>query len=114
MLWNSRRYDFDTELCYYKYRHYKADYGRWLGRDPIEEDGGLNVYSFVENSSLDNWDILGLQRITTILKKKSRDFERSDKFTVQNALEQLKKMKSDVMLKSALDCLLGVYSKQTI
>ncbi|MDB9742091.1 hypothetical protein OAB00_04505, partial [Akkermansiaceae bacterium] len=40
VLWNSRRYDADTELYYYKYRQYKSDIGRWLSRDPIEEWGG--------------------------------------------------------------------------
>ena len=39
VLWNSRRFDQATNLYYYKYRHYKADYGRWLSRDPIEELG---------------------------------------------------------------------------
>ena len=53
VLWNSRRYDFDTELYYYKYRHYKSDIGRWLGRDPIEEWGGYNLYGFVQNSPFD-------------------------------------------------------------
>ena len=34
--------------------------GRWLGRDPIEEAGGFNLYSFVLNDTL-NWiDLLGL------------------------------------------------------
>ena len=59
VLWNSRRFDFDTNLYYYKYRHYKADYGRWLGRDPIEEDGGINLYGFVENEPIGRWDKFG-------------------------------------------------------
>ena len=61
VLWNSRRFDFDTNLYYYKYRHYRADIGRWLGRDPIEEDGGINLYAFVGNEPVGRWDILGLQ-----------------------------------------------------
>ena len=34
--------------------------GRWLSRDPIREEGGINLYGYVHNSSL-NWnDPLGL------------------------------------------------------
>jgi len=35
----------------------------WPSRDPIEERGGVNLYSFVENSPLNNVDYLG-QKIT--------------------------------------------------
>ena len=33
--------------------------GRWLNRDPIEEEGGLNLYAFVLNSPLDYIDLKG-------------------------------------------------------
>ena len=59
VLWNSRRFDEQTQLYYYKYRHYKANIGRWLGRDPIEEDGGYNLYAFVGNQPTNTWDFLG-------------------------------------------------------
>jgi len=55
-LWNSRRYDESTDLYYYWYRHYKADIGRWLGRDPIEEDCGVNLYGLVGNEPVVRWD----------------------------------------------------------
>jgi len=32
-----------------------------LNRDPIDEDGGLNLYRFVGNSSINQYDLLGLQ-----------------------------------------------------
>jgi len=35
ILWNSRRLDEVTGFYLYKYRHYSAELGRWLGRDPI-------------------------------------------------------------------------------
>ena len=34
--------------------------GRWPSRDPIEEDGGYNLYAFVENDGLNFIDKLGL------------------------------------------------------
>ena len=32
---------------------------RWLTRDPIEEDGGINLYAYCSNNALKNIDILG-------------------------------------------------------
>lgn len=37
-------------------RFYNSDSGRWLNRDPIEERGGLNVYSFVHIQPLQFFD----------------------------------------------------------
>jgi RHS repeat-associated protein len=42
------------------YRAYSADLGRWLNRDPIGEEGGLNIYGYVSNSPLSLTDALGL------------------------------------------------------
>jgi hypothetical protein len=33
----------------------------WLSRDPIEEEGGLNLYGMVGNSPVNYWDYLGLK-----------------------------------------------------
>jgi RHS repeat-associated protein len=35
------------------YRAYDPDTGRWLSRDPIAEDGGLNLYGYVFNNPSD-------------------------------------------------------------
>ena len=52
--------DNETGLYYYGYRYYSPDMGRWLSRDPIEEQGGLNLYAFVNNDPVNKWDRLGL------------------------------------------------------
>ena len=52
--------DNETELSYYGYRYYGADMGRWLSRDPIGEDGGENLYGFVGNRPIIQFDTLGL------------------------------------------------------
>jgi RHS repeat-associated protein len=44
----------------YQYRHYDPQTGRWPSRDPIEEQGGANLYSFVLNDGVNRWDALGL------------------------------------------------------
>jgi RHS repeat-associated protein len=44
---------------YYGYRYYHPQTGRWPSRDPIEEDGGLNLYGFVRNNAANTIDLLG-------------------------------------------------------
>jgi RHS repeat-associated protein len=43
----------------YGYRYYIPELGRWPNRDPIEEEGGVNVYAFVGNHPTDMVDLLG-------------------------------------------------------
>lgn len=40
--------------------YYNPSTGRWLSRDPIEEEGGLNLYGFCLNDPITKWDYLGL------------------------------------------------------
>jgi len=40
----------------YGYRFYSPGLGRWINRDPIDEQGGLNLYGFVGNSPIGNVD----------------------------------------------------------
>jgi RHS repeat-associated protein len=47
-------------VAYYGYRYYMPETGRWLSRDPIGENGGLNLYGYVENDGVNRWDYLGL------------------------------------------------------
>ncbi len=53
--WSSEIYDSELDLVYYNYRHYSPSLGRFLSRDPIQEQGGLNLYAFCKNrfSSID-------------------------------------------------------------
>ena len=52
--------DVETGLVYYGYRYYNPVHGRFISRDPIGERGGLNLYGFVGNDAVNNWDYLGL------------------------------------------------------
>ncbi len=42
------------------YRAYDPTIGRWINRDPIAEDGGLNLYTYVGNNPPRSTDPLGL------------------------------------------------------
>lgn len=57
---SSKYADEETGLNYYGYRFYNPETGRWLGRDPVEEDGGINILSMVGNDTINRWDFLGL------------------------------------------------------
>lgn len=52
--------DAETGLLYYGRRYYEPKLGRWLGRDPIEEKGGLHLYGFVGNNGVNRFDVLGM------------------------------------------------------
>ena len=52
--------DNETSLIYYNYRYYSPCLGRWLSKDPFEESGGINLYSFTDNNPLTFTDFLGL------------------------------------------------------
>jgi RHS repeat-associated protein len=52
--------DDESDLLYYGYRYYSASTGRWINRDPIEEEGSVNIYCFASNDPNDLYDLLGL------------------------------------------------------
>ena len=70
--------DSATGLYYYNYRYYDPATGRWLSRDPIEEKGGVNLYEFVKNNGVNQWDFMGtfiapaapdLDNVSPVVKK---------------------------------------------
>ena len=52
--------DLDSEVYVPGFRYYNPGLGRWVNRDPIGEDGGWNVYSFVSNGPERRFDPFGL------------------------------------------------------
>lgn len=52
--------DAETGLVYYGLRYYSPSLGRFINRDPIEEEGGINLYGFVGNDPINNVDRVGL------------------------------------------------------
>jgi RHS repeat-associated protein len=60
---STKQLDDETGLNYYGYRYYDSANGRWLGRDPIEEDGGYNLYGMIVNDTVNLIDMIGLHAI---------------------------------------------------
>jgi len=58
--------DAETGLNYYGYRYYNPSTGRWLRRDPQEEQGGLNLFTFVANDGINHTDALGLMTLQAL------------------------------------------------
>lgn len=39
--------------------HYDPNIGRWLSRDPIMENGGINLYGMCDNNLISRYDLMG-------------------------------------------------------
>lgn len=44
------------------YCFYNPSTGRWISRDPVEEEGGKNLFAFLRNEAIHGWDAVGLSR----------------------------------------------------
>ena len=53
--------DDESDLIYYGYRYYNPSTGRWPNSDPMEEEGGFNLYGMVFNDPVNAYDAFGLQ-----------------------------------------------------
>ncbi|HEY5912544.1 MAG TPA: RHS repeat-associated core domain-containing protein [Verrucomicrobiae bacterium] len=65
----STKYQDDgTDLLYYGYRYYSAGTGRWNSKDPILENGGINLYCFLRNNSVVSVDADGRYNVRVLRK----------------------------------------------
>ena len=51
--------DQETGLVYYGSRYYSPATGRWISRDPIGEEGGINLWNLVDDDPVSKVDALG-------------------------------------------------------
>jgi RHS repeat-associated protein len=66
LLFHGHYRDADTGLYQMRFRYYHTKLGVWLSRDPIGERGGGNLYSMTLNAPLNNADLYGLCRSSTV------------------------------------------------
>ncbi|MBR0066558.1 MAG: RHS repeat-associated core domain-containing protein [Kiritimatiellae bacterium] len=104
--WASTKYfDKETGLYYYGYRFYSPDLRCWLTRDPLGEEGGLNLYEFVQNNPMTMFDPLG-QAAFMVLVGDRKDFGKHEQIVawgmqkIDTALAYL-----DKMSESTYECL---------
>jgi RHS repeat-associated protein len=57
---SSKEFHATSGLVYYLYRFYEPTLQRWINRDPLQELGGINLYSYVGNAPTDMIDEFGL------------------------------------------------------
>ena len=50
-----------SQLYDYGLRFYSPGMGRWINRDPLQEEGGINLYAMVGNNPINDIDEYGLQ-----------------------------------------------------
>jgi len=75
--YSTKYYDAETGLIYYGYRYYYPKLGRWGRRDPMDIKGGILLYGFVFNNSINLIDPFGLKWSTILCKEKSKEFSGS-------------------------------------
>lgn len=87
----ANRYRFSTKpeegtgLVYYGFRYCDPEHGRWLSRDPIEEEGGVNLYGFVGNDAIEKWDRLGMAYGEHLTKEEAKSLACAIKFFLIDA-----------------------------
>lgn len=80
-------YDLETELHYNRYRYYEPHSARYVSKDPIGLEGGLNIMNYVINPN-QLIDPMGLYVVLDFYKHKNiiiaRDIEKDTKLIIQN------------------------------
>ena len=69
---STKRGDFASGLLYFGYRFYVPHMERWLNRDPIGIDGGLNIYGYLEQNPIMYVDPNGFRPVPGNVSPKTR------------------------------------------
>ncbi len=59
-MYTGQRFDAETGLLYYKERYHSTALGRFISRDPIGYEAGINLYEYVGSWPTDSVDPFGL------------------------------------------------------
>ena len=66
---STKHLDVETGFYNYGYRYYDPVNGRWLNRDPIGINGGVNLYGMVGNDPVNHWDVLGMCKFRILVER---------------------------------------------
>jgi RHS repeat-associated protein len=72
-------FDLETGLHYNYNRYYNPSTGRYLTPDPIGQEGGINLFAYVENNPVNETDPKGLVNCARLLEKINNIQERIDR-----------------------------------
>ena len=89
--------DDEMGLVYYGYRHYNSSTGRWINRDPVEEDGGENLYGMAVNNPVGLFDFNGLNVVRELaedMRQRMRDVKVNIRFFSDWLLNREEEVKS--------------------
>ena len=64
---STKLYDSTWDLILYEYRVYSPSLHIWLSRDPIEEEGGVNLFAFCANGPINGYDVVGLDYLDCLV-----------------------------------------------
>ena len=71
--YSTKYFDSETGLYYYGYRFYSPELMRWIARDPIGENGGVNLYAININNPVSSVDSLGLTKVSLSMSIENKD-----------------------------------------
>jgi RHS repeat-associated protein len=114
---SSQEYFSTSGLVGYSRRFYDSNLQRWLNRDPLGEAGGLNLYNFVGNNSINILDPFGLDPslgalfVQNVLHNGFSDYLRFGSRLGQDALNQALSLTKDnlMMMYDPLDFAIDKY-----
>jgi RHS repeat-associated protein len=76
--YSTRFCDEETRLIYYGFRYFGPSLGRWVSRDPIGENGGVNLMGFVKNrppNAIDKYGQDGSEPETLLAGEESAEMD---------------------------------------
>ena len=74
---SSKYLETECGIVSYELRGYLPRLGRWLNRDPIEEEGGKNLYAMCSNDTINRIDILGREGVGADWLETQKKFARA-------------------------------------
>ena len=84
---STKYFDPETGLYYYGYRFYSPLLMRWLNRDPIEEEGGANLYAMCGNNMVAYVDAVGMSSVIIPLDTYFSDKSKKMPFQISKYVE---------------------------